>query len=71
LNKNTADILATMGLGGAAASTYRNKMNESKPHLAWAHRTMLRARVFGVANEDVSFVDLLEAGLMVGVREPV
>ena len=48
--------------GGVAASGYRNKMNEAKPHRAWAERTMLRARVFGVSGEHVSFVDLLGAG---------
>ena len=30
--------------GGAAASSYGNKMNETKPHTAWARRTMLRAQ---------------------------
>jgi citrate lyase beta subunit len=57
------EVLATDGRGGAAASSYRNKMNESKPHTAWARRTMLRAQVFGVTREGTSFVDLLEAGL--------
>jgi citrate lyase beta subunit len=57
------DILATNRAGGAAASSYGNKMNESKPHTAWAQRTLLRARMFGVAREHVSFVDLLGAGL--------
>jgi citrate lyase beta subunit len=60
---DASDILATKGAGGAAASSYGNKMNESKPHTAWARRTLLRARMFGVAREGVSFVDLLGAGL--------
>ena len=38
-------------------------MNESKPHAAWARRTLLRAELFGVARPGVSFVDLLAAGL--------
>jgi hypothetical protein len=38
-------------------------MNEVKPHSAWAERTLLRAQVFGVAREDVGFVDLLAAGV--------
>jgi hypothetical protein len=56
-------------LGGTAAakavmpSTYRNKMNESKPHAAWARQVLARADVFGVAREATSFVDLLGAGL--------
>ncbi len=60
---DACDVLATAGRGGAAASSFGNKMNESKPHTAWAHRTMKRARAFGVAREGVSFVDLLGAGL--------
>ncbi|SDJ53707.1 Citrate lyase beta subunit [Frankineae bacterium MT45] len=57
------DIAGTAAQGGAVASPYNNKMNESKPHAAWARRIMLRSRVFGVANPEVSFVDLLGAGL--------
>ncbi|MEU5052449.1 HpcH/HpaI aldolase/citrate lyase family protein [Streptomyces sp. NPDC021096] len=49
--------------GGVLRSAYTNKMNEVKPHRAWAERTMLRAEVFGVAREDVSFVELLAAGV--------
>ncbi|MGH3497006.1 MAG: HpcH/HpaI aldolase/citrate lyase family protein [Nocardioidaceae bacterium] len=48
--------------GGARASSYHNKMNESRPHRAWAERTIARAGLFGVAAADVSFVDLLAAG---------
>lgn len=59
---DAADIVATGAAGGAAASAYGNKMNESKPHTAWARRTLTRARMFGVAREGVSFVDLLGAG---------
>ncbi|MEV7784779.1 HpcH/HpaI aldolase/citrate lyase family protein [Streptomyces sp. NPDC088106] len=51
------------GGGGVLRSAYTNKMNEVKPHRAWAERTMLRAEVFGVANEDIGFVELLAAGL--------
>ncbi|MET9961613.1 HpcH/HpaI aldolase/citrate lyase family protein [Streptomyces sp. NPDC006326] len=51
------------GGGGVMRSAYTNKMNEVKPHRAWAERTMLRAEVFGVAKEEVGFVDLLAAGL--------
>src|SRR3954447_19186612 len=43
------DVLGAAGGGGATASSYRNKMNESKPHLTWAVRTADRARIFGVA----------------------
>ncbi|MFE4249591.1 HpcH/HpaI aldolase/citrate lyase family protein [Streptomyces sp. NPDC056910] len=51
------------GGGGVLRSAYTNKMNEVKPHRAWAERTLQRAEVFGVAHEDVGFVELLNAGL--------
>jgi citrate lyase beta subunit len=60
---DASDIAGTRASGGATSSAYGNKMNESKPHAAWADRTLLRARVFGVAREGVSFVDLLGASL--------
>ncbi|MET8947738.1 HpcH/HpaI aldolase/citrate lyase family protein [Streptomyces sp. NPDC004542] len=61
---DAADILRPeRGGGGVLRSAYTNKMNEVKPHRAWAERTLLRAEVFGVANEDVGFVELLAAGI--------
>ncbi|MCU1617011.1 MAG: citrate lyase beta subunit [Frankiales bacterium] len=60
---DATDVLDAAGGGGASASAYRNKMNESKPHLAWATQTVRRAGVFGVAHPSTSFVDLLAAGL--------
>ncbi|MDQ8701245.1 HpcH/HpaI aldolase/citrate lyase family protein [Streptomyces sp. LHD-70] len=51
------------GGGGVLRSAYTNKMNEVKPHRAWAERTLKRAQAFGVAGEDVGFVELLTAGL--------
>ena len=61
---DACDILgADMTGGGVQASSYRNKMNESKPHRAWAERTVRRGAVFGVAGEDVTVVDLLAAGI--------
>ncbi|MBE7189928.1 HpcH/HpaI aldolase/citrate lyase family protein [Jatrophihabitans endophyticus] len=56
------DVLADER-GGASASSFGNKMNESKPHAGWARRTLTRAQVFGVVREGVSFVDLLGAVL--------
>jgi citrate lyase beta subunit len=60
---DAVDVLGTSQCGGVLSSAYGNKMNESKPHSAWARRTFLRSRVFGVSHEDVSFVDLLGASL--------
>lgn len=51
------------GTDGAIASTYRNKMNEIKPHTAWAKKIMLRADAFGVCNENINFVDFMEASI--------
>jgi citrate lyase beta subunit len=51
------------GGGGVLRSSYTNKMNEVKPHRAWAERTLLRAEAFGVAHEDIGFVELLAACL--------
>lgn len=60
-----SDALEVLGgTGGASSSSYRNKMNETKPHSAWAERIMLRAKVFGVARPDVSFVEVLAESVM-------
>ncbi|MFC9067245.1 HpcH/HpaI aldolase/citrate lyase family protein [Streptomyces harbinensis] len=61
---DAADILRTGPHGGGVLrSAYTNKMNEVKPHRAWAERTIRRAEVFGVARDGVDFVDLLAAGM--------
>jgi citrate lyase beta subunit len=60
---DATDVLGTAACGGAVASAFGNKMNESKPHTAWAQGIVQRARVFGVAHPTTSFVDLLGAGL--------
>lgn len=60
-----SDAMAILdgGTDGAVASSYRNKMNEVKPHTAWAEKIMLRANAFGVANENINFVDFMEASI--------
>lgn len=60
---DAGDILATGAQGGSSASSFGNKMNESKPHTSWARRIVARAQIFGVAHPDVTFVDLLGASL--------
>jgi citrate lyase beta subunit len=62
-HRDATDVLTAGRASGVIASGHRNKMNEIRPHTAWARRTLLRARVFGVAAEDSSFVDLLAASL--------
>ena len=53
----------TSNSGGVHASSYQNKMNESKPHQVWAERIMRSARLFGVARDETTFVDLLSASV--------
>jgi citrate lyase beta subunit len=62
-HRDAVDLLGAGRSSGVLASGSGNKMNEIRPHSAWARRTALRARVFGVAAEGVSFVDLIAAGL--------
>lgn len=53
-------ILDSGNSGGAQASPFSNKMNEVKPHTAWAKRTLSRAESFGVYQENIDFIDFLE-----------
>lgn len=55
------DVLGRSSPGGVLPSGYRNKMNEVNPHRGWATRVLRRAQAFGVAREDVSYVDFLVA----------
>jgi citrate lyase beta subunit len=57
---DASDILESEE-AGVRASGYRNKMNEMRPHRRWAERIRDRAEVFGVANPDVSHVEILTA----------
>lgn len=54
------DIISQEQGGGAYASLYKNKMNEVKPHLAWAKNIEARAKIFGVSKEGIEFIDFLE-----------
>lgn len=65
---DATDVLGPEAAGGGVRpSGYANKMNEVKPHRAWAQRILRRAEVFGVARPDVTFVDLLDAARGVGL----
>lgn len=57
----TAIVGDDVAAGGVMASAFRNKMNEVKPHRAWARKVLARANVFGVAAPETNFVSLLEA----------
>ncbi len=47
--------------GGVRRSDYGNKMNEVRPHRAWAQVVLRRAHAFGVLRPGHSFVDVLAA----------
>jgi len=56
------DAVAVLGVddsGGVEPSIYRNKMNERRPHRAWAEKTLVRAQAFGVLQPEIGVVDLL------------
>jgi citrate lyase beta subunit len=47
--------------GGVRRSDYGNKMNELRPHRAWAEVVLRRANAFGVLRAGNTFVDVLAA----------
>jgi citrate lyase beta subunit len=47
--------------GGVRRSDYGNKMNELRPHRAWAQIVLRRAEAFGVLRAGHTFVDVLAA----------
>lgn len=61
--RDAQDLVRAGRASGVMASGHGNKMNEIRPHLSWARRTMVHARVFGVAADGISFVDLLAASI--------
>lgn len=47
------------GEKGVFKSEFKNKMNEIKPHLNWAQKVLLKSDIYGVYNENSTFIDLL------------
>ncbi|MCI8422687.1 MAG: HpcH/HpaI aldolase/citrate lyase family protein [Lawsonibacter sp.] len=45
--------------GGVQAGTGKNRMNEARPHLVWARRTLRLARIYGVWQGDKGPRDLI------------
>lgn len=56
--------------GGAAASAFGNKMNEARPHRAWASGVLRRAHVFGVRRPGVGADELAGAVADAAGRTP-
>ncbi len=44
--------------GGVIKSTQGNKMNEIKPHMKWAEKICMRAKAFGVIENELSYIEL-------------
>jgi citrate lyase beta subunit len=54
------DALQIMGKsGGVIKSQKANKMNEINPHRNWAKKIMNRSRIFGVVENDLSYLKLI------------
>ncbi|MGB3368479.1 MAG: HpcH/HpaI aldolase/citrate lyase family protein [Acidaminobacteraceae bacterium] len=53
------EILNRNNSGGVFKSEYNNKMNEVKPHTLWAKKILLRAKVYGVYNENYDSLALV------------
>ena len=53
-------IQAATGEFGVLKSEFANKMNEIKPHLYWAERTMIKAKLYGVLHEHFTNIDLIK-----------
>lgn len=51
INNNNGEI-------GVIKSHYDNKMNEIKPHLSWANKTMIKSKIYGVFYEKQNFTNL-------------
>lgn len=45
--------------GGVVKSAKSNKMNEINPHKSWAKKTILRAKAYGVVDNEISFLQLI------------
>ncbi len=54
------DAMSILGsqTGGVFKGQSGNKMNEVKPHTNWARKIYMRSRVFGVIENENSFIDL-------------
>ncbi|MFE8695792.1 HpcH/HpaI aldolase/citrate lyase family protein [Cytobacillus sp. FJAT-53684] len=44
---------------GVMKSAFQNKMNEIKPHYYWAQKILLKSEIYGVLNEEYTYIDLL------------
>lgn len=50
---------------GVSKSYFSNKMNEMKPHLYWAKKTLQKSKLYGVLHEEYTNLDLLRKEIFV------
>lgn len=56
---DACDIISSENYNkGVVKSSYRNKMNEIKPHLNWARKIIKKSNIYGVYNENRCYEDL-------------
>ncbi|MEH7392855.1 HpcH/HpaI aldolase/citrate lyase family protein [Bacillus sp. JJ1474] len=56
---------------GVMKSKFSNKMNEIKPHYYWAQKILLKSEVYGVLNEEYTYIDLLTNEIYASDPQPV
>ncbi|KOP83134.1 citrate lyase subunit beta [Bacillus sp. FJAT-21945] len=56
---------------GVMKSAFQNKMNEIKPHYYWAQKVLLKSEIYGVLNEEYTYIDLLTNEINTSNPEPV
>jgi len=56
---------------GVMKSAFQNKMNEIKPHYYWAQKVLLKSEIYGVLNEEYTYIDLLTNEVYASSPEPV
>ncbi|WCK55581.1 HpcH/HpaI aldolase/citrate lyase family protein [Aneurinibacillus sp. Ricciae_BoGa-3] len=62
---DACSIMEAYSSSGASKSPYHNKMNESKPHMAWAKKVLRQAQIYGVFHEGENERSLLTRKLYV------
>ncbi|MBP2241263.1 citrate lyase beta subunit [Cytobacillus eiseniae] len=56
---------------GVMKSAFHNKMNEIKPHYYWAQKILLKSEIYGVLNEEFTYIDLLTNEIYTANPQPV
>ncbi|MBS4190929.1 HpcH/HpaI aldolase/citrate lyase family protein [Bacillus sp. FJAT-49705] len=59
------------GTIGVMKSSFSNKMNEIKPHYYWAKKILLKSKIYGVLNEDYTYIDLLTNEVYASNPQPI